>query len=209
MAQAIYTPNTNSIPRFLAHVQTAGVPPKVSGEYLKSVGFKSGNDRYLIPILKALKFLDSSGVPTDRWRSYRDKQKAKGVLAAAITEAYSNLFETYPDAYRRDNEALRNYFSTQSPGLNESTLQLVVRTFKVLCTDADFSSAAAAEEILEQEEVKEKGGGQHIRRTTGQSGDGLTININIQLQIPATDDATVYEKLFEAMNKTILRGRQD
>jgi hypothetical protein len=42
-----------------------------------------------------------------------------------------------------------------------------------------------------------------------QSGDGLTININIQLQIPATDDATVYEKLFEAMNKTILRGRQD
>ncbi len=209
MAQAIYTPNTNTIPRFLDLVQSAGVPPKVSGEYLKSVGFKSGNDRYIIPILKALRFLDPSGQPTDRWRAYRDKQKAKGVLAAAITEAYSSLFETYPDAYRRDNEALRNYFSTHSGSLNESTLQLVVRTFKVLCGEADFESVAATEEILEQPS-KDKGGAVKIQRVQSESSRALTININIQLQLPATDDASVYEKLFEAMNKTILaRGRQD
>ncbi len=101
MAQAIYTPNTNTIPRFLTLIQSAGVPPKVSQDYLKSVGFKSSNDRYLIPIMKTLGFLDTSGVPTDRWRAYRDKGRAKGVLAAAITEAYGSLFETYPDAYRR------------------------------------------------------------------------------------------------------------
>jgi len=208
MAQAIYTPTTTTIPRFLTLIQTAGVPPKVSQEYLQSVGFKSSNDRYLIPILKALGFLDSSGVPTDRWRAYRDKGKAKGVLAAAITETYSSLFETYPDAFRRDNEALRNYFSTHSSNLNDSTLQLVVRTFKTLCESADFESPAAAEEI-DRVVVKDKDKDLPPKPRPQDPGS-LIVNINIQLTLPATDDATVYEKLFEAMNKTILaRGRQD
>lgn len=210
MAQtAIYSPTPGSITRFLTHMQTLGVPGKVTNQYLVSVGFKSKNDRYLISILKSLGFLDSNGVPTDRWRSYRDKQKAKGVLAAAITEAYSGLFDVYPDAYRRDNEALRNYFSTHSGSLNESTLQLVVRTFKSLCADADFESPAASEEImLRTVPTKDK----EIAPTKPRHQDqgNLTVNINIQLQLPATDDATIYEKLFEAMNKTILaRGRQD
>jgi len=208
MASAIYTPTPASIPRFLAHIQTAGVPPKVSQEYLTSVGFKSTNDRPLIPVLKALGFLDSSAAPTERWRNYRDKGKAKGVLAAAITEAYSGLFETYPDAYRRDNEALRNYFSTHSSNLNESTLQLVVRTFKTLCEGADFASPAAAEEVLDHVKIKDKGATTTVH-TQAEHDGGLTVNINIQLTLPATDDYNVYEKFFEAMNKTILaRGRQ-
>ncbi len=206
---AIYTPTPASIPRFLAHMQTLGKPDKVTVQYLESVGFKSKNDRPLISILKSLGFLDSSGVPTSRWLAYRDKAKAKGVLAAGITEAYASLFATYPDAFRRDNEALRNYFSTHSGTLNESTLQLVVRTFKTLCAEADFSSSAAAEEIIEHTPtVKEKGAAAKIQRQQTEGG-ALTVNINIQLQLPATDDASVYEKLFEAMNKTILRGRQD
>ncbi len=208
MATAIYTPTPAAIPRFLEEIQTLGVPPKVTMQYLESIGFKSTNDRPIIGVLKALGFVDVNGVPTDRWRNYRDKGKAKGVLAAAITEAYSNLFEIYPDAYRRDNEALRNYFSTHSSNLNEATLQLVVRTFKALCGSADFASPAAAEEVLEQTTSKDR---IEVSKIKSQQSDGgaLTININIQLQLPATDDASVYEKLFEAMNKTILaRGRQ-
>jgi len=57
--------------------------------------------------------------------------------------------------------------------------------------------------------VKDEGSIKRVRRESVEGG-GLTININIQLQLPATDDASVYEKLFDAMNKTILaRGRPD
>src|SRR5258708_29964278 len=208
MATAIYTPTPAAIPRFLEEIQTLGVPPKVTMQYLESIGFKSTNDRPIIGVLKVLGFVDVNGVHTDRGGNYRDKGKAKGVLAAAITEAYSNLFEIYPDAYRRDNEAHRNYFSTHSSNLNEATLQLVVRTFKALCGSADLASPAAAEEVLEQTTSKDR---IEVSKIKSQQSDGgaLTININIQLQLPATDDASVYEKLFEAMNKTILaRGRQ-
>lgn len=208
-SQAIYTPLPTAISKFLTHIQGAGVPPKMTLQYLESVGFKSKNDRPLITIFRALGFIDASGTPTDRWRAYRDKGKSRGILAAAITEAYSSLFETYPDAYRRDNEALRNYFSTHSSNLNDKTLQLVVRTFKTLADNADFGSPAAAHEILEGTTTLERTTTRRIERESSGSG-GLTININIQLQLPASEDGSVYEKFFEAMNKTILaRGRED
>ncbi len=209
MAKAIYSTSPANIPRFLAVIQSAGEPSKVDGTYLKSVGFKSGNDAYLPPILKALGFLDSAGVPTERWRVYRNKQKAKGVMAAALLEAYPELFKTYPDACRRDNEALRNFFSTHSSGLAERTLQLVVRTFKTLCEHADFDAPEVEQEILERPLAKEGRQAPPADRYHEQQGP-ITVNINIQLQLPATDDASIYEKLFEALNKTILaRGRTD
>ena len=33
---------------------------------------------------------------------------------------------------------------------------------------------------------------------------GLTVNINLQLQLPATDDASVYDNLFSALRKHLL-----
>src|SRR5947209_8998599 len=90
--------------------------------------------------------LYTTGTPTERLRAYRDKAKAGGVLAAGIRQAYPELFETYPDAYRKDDEAIRNFFSSRTD-LGEATLALAVRTFKTLCEKANFEGAELAEEI--------------------------------------------------------------
>lgn len=201
MSEAIYTPNPASIPKFLSHIQSAGVPPKVSQQYLSSVGFKSSNDRYLLSVMKAIGFVDTSGIPTERWKEFRNKSRARRVLGLAVREAYSELFRTYPDAHRKDNEALRNFFSTHSSKLGESTLGLVVRTFKTLADNADFDADDLEELILE--EVTEK---KPPRPAPAAPAYVPAINVNIQLQLPATDDATVYEKLFEALRTKLLNG---
>ena len=203
MASVPYTPTPASIPKFLQHIQSAGVPAKVTQIYLVGVGFKSTNDRYLIAILKAIDFIDNSGTPTDRWRSYRDKAKAPGVLAAGIRHAYSELFETYPDAYRKDDEAIRNFFGSRTD-LGESTLGLAVRTFKALCEKANFEGPEVTEEIVEdigklaKVEVK-----QGKAASGGMGATSPVININIQLELPPTEDASIYEKLFAAMRKNL------
>src|SRR5439155_21417783 len=114
MADFPYSPHAASVKRFLEHVQKAGVPDKVTLKYLEKVGFKGKNDRYILGILKFLGFVDSTGVPTKMWRAYRNKEAARATLAAAMREAYGDLFRTYPDAHRKDNEALRNYFSAHT-----------------------------------------------------------------------------------------------
>ncbi len=199
MAKFPYTPQPAKAKPFFDHIQEAGVPPKVTIKYLESVGFKSSNDRYLISILKFVGFLDSSGAPTDTWHAYRHKENAPGVMAKAIRTAYSDLFNVYSDAYRRDNETLRDYFSTQRK-VSERTLDLIVRTFTVLCELADFEAVAV--DVPEAPTSIAPAPTLAIPSpTVSREPSGMTVNINIQLTLPATEDASIYEKLFAAMRK--------
>jgi hypothetical protein len=199
-----YTPQPASIKRFLSHVQSAGVPDKVTQKYLEKVGFKSTNDRYLIGVLKFVGFLDASGVPTKVWQSYRNKKTAGATLAAALRRCYADLFGTYPDAYRKDNEALRNYFSAHTK-VAESTLGLIVSTFKTFCENADFEGEQPPE--TDEAATEPKTPLVPPKRTPPKAlPTGLpAVNINIQLQLPATDDATIYDKLFAARKNTCFR----
>jgi hypothetical protein len=56
----------------------------VTNKYIESLGLKSTNDRYLVAFLKDLNFLNSDGVPTEVWHSYRHTGEAKRVMASAI-----------------------------------------------------------------------------------------------------------------------------
>jgi hypothetical protein len=68
-------------------IQKAQVPPRFTHDFLKTLGFKSTNDRSFINVLKGLGFLDSSSVPTQAYRDYRDKKAAATVLAKQLRQA--------------------------------------------------------------------------------------------------------------------------
>lgn len=201
-----------SIDRFLTVISSAGVPAKVDTNYLKSVGFKSGNDTALIKIFKTLGFLDGSGVPTDRWRSYKDSTKSKKVLGEAVKAAYSGVFGIYPDANRKDDEAIRNWIRTETGG-SDLAVQRMLSTFKTLVGNADFEGL---------EELSHTGG--VAQRTTSSNGQavqtpvisapiatksGPIVNVNIELQIPPTNDPVIYENFFAAMKKYLLDDGKD
>jgi hypothetical protein len=204
-----YHVNPVNLKKFLEHIQTAGVPSrKVTFQYVSSVGFKSTNDRAIITVLKAIGFLNKSGLATEVWRAYRNKSQSKRVLAAALRKAYPTLFATYPDANRKDTEALRNFFSSHS-SVGEGALGYMVRTFKTMADMADFESLAEPSPEVEvegegQEQQEEKGGAVVKHKVLSGTPNGMTVNINIQLQIPATDKADVYDSFFAAMKKHLL-----
>jgi hypothetical protein len=206
MADFPYSPHAAKVKQFLDHIQKAGVPEKVTLKYLVKVGFKSTNDRYILGILKFLGFVDAAGLPTKTWTDYRNRQTAGATLAAAMRRGYADLFRTYPDADRKDNEALRNYFSAHTK-VAESTLGLIVTTFKALATIADFEAAPSAGSGESAEDTAAPAR-RRAATTTRSDSDARsatpsapTININIQLQLPATEDAAIYDKLFAALKK--------
>jgi len=202
-----YHVNSPNIKRFLEHIQSAGVPPKVTFQYITSVGFKSTNDRAILTAMKFIGFVDSSGIPTKLWQAYRNKGQSSKVLADALKTAYKTLFDTYPDANRKDNEALRNFFSSHT-SVAENTVTLMVRTFKVMADMGNFDSpdeGSAVEEPTPEEEGAGAGGAGAVKRKLVLPGqNGMTVNVNIQLQIPATDKADVYDSFFAAMKKHLL-----
>ena len=185
-----YLANVASMKKFLEHIQSAGVPQKVTLQYIASVGFKSKNDRAILTVLKFIGFVDNSGVPTKLWQAYRVKSQSPKVLAGALKTAYKNLFDTYPDANRKDNEALRNFFSSHT-SVAENTVALMVRTFKTMADTGNFDSPDdVPEDDIDIEvpvlDVGEKGGGSAgviKRKLVSLTPNGMTVNINIQLQI--------------------------
>lgn len=206
MADLLYVQASGSIPKFLRHIQQAGVPGKLTMQYLLGAGFKSSNERGLIGMMRAVGFTDASNVPTDRWKAYRNTSKAKAVLGEGIRDGYAGLYGMYPDAHERSTEAIRNYFSTQAPSIGARALQMAVATFKALASEAVFTdsrderapSSADALPVANAPTVPV------ASRPVAAPSAFAQIAVNIELHLPATDDAEVYEKLFAAMRKHLI-----
>ena len=62
------TPSPKNVTEIFKKIQSIGVPTtKVTISYLKSIGFKSSYDGYLVGVLKSLGFVTADGSPSDRW----------------------------------------------------------------------------------------------------------------------------------------------
>jgi len=197
MPKAPYTPSPNNVKEFFQAIQNIGTPPKVDRSYFPSIGFKSSNDYYLVGVCKFLGFIDTTGIPTPKWNDFKDKEKAPQVMADSLRTAYSDLFTIYPDAQKRDDATLQNYFASKS-GVAAIVAKRMVQTFKNLCEFANFEAGSVIEHAILPASATPK------IKDVAQMMTGtrpITININIQLQLPATEDVNIYDSLFDSLKK--------
>lgn len=198
------------IGKFFSKIQSLNVPTSASTNWLPTIGgFGSNKDRPLIKILKFIGFITKSNKPTKRWRDYRDQSRSETVMADGIKQGYSALFEQYPDAYQRNDNDLRNFFSRHSDE-EEKLIVSTVDTFKALCALADFGqipeydtpegqeaidSAESSPPATEPKETPKSIGEQ--RSPTFSSG----LNINVQIHISSDAKPNQIDKIFESMAK--------
>jgi hypothetical protein len=129
-------------------------------------------------------------------------------LAEGIRLAYPGLFETFHDAHMKDNEALRNYFSTKTTA-GERVISAMVATFKTLVSMADFSEGGdrSSPTTAPTPPSRHEGGSGEKGLQTDQR---ITINVNVELVLPATKDKEIYDGLFQSLKKNILsKGAND
>jgi len=198
-----YTPLSGKIETYFKKFQEVGLPDKVNREWLKKIGFGSGNDYYIIRVLKYIGFIDDSNIPTELWKKYKNPELSKKILAFAIRTGYSELFNMYPDAYRKDREAIYAFFSIT--GKSEKTINMMVSTFQNLCKLADFEAEQPPqlEEQKKEEEMEEP----VMERVVHHRGI-RELHINIQLVLPETTDISVYDRLFESLKRHLLSDEE-
>jgi len=199
-----YTNVPSKIAPLFGKIQTTGIPLTVDKKWLSSVGFDKGPDATLLRVLKALKFLDGSGKPTDFWKSYKNKAKSKLVLAKAVRKAYSGLFDTYNNAHAANKEDIKNYMRSVS-GKADRTIDFMYTTFRNLCALSDFPGTPPTEEVLTGAKTEERPDvPDEITKVYKEFGEPVTININIQLTLPETKDIEVYDNLFKSLRKYMI-----
>lgn len=94
-----YTLKIGVIPAYFDAIQGAEAPDRFSMRFLANLDFASSNDRVLIGILKDLGFLNTDGVPQERYYQYLDKTQSDQVLAEGIQESYEDLFAVNKEAH--------------------------------------------------------------------------------------------------------------
>ncbi|MCY4146187.1 MAG: DUF5343 domain-containing protein [Chloroflexi bacterium] len=203
MADFPYAAVPNKLSTLLDKIQTVGVPAKADTSWLKTHGFKSSNDPSALRVLEFIGFIDSTKQPTDKWKGYRHKAKANGVLGAAIKEGYSVLYDALPEAHRRNEDDLENFFRVQSPKVGDQAISRTVKTFQALCLLADFSGTPT------NGAVTSNNGHMVSASTTKPLVAPLqevesaipTLHIDFQVHIAADAPPEQIDKIFESMAK--------
>lgn len=195
-----YTQKPGSIPAYFDAILNAEAPDRFTYRFLEKLEFKSTNDRLFVGILKDLGFLDTDGVPQQRYFEFHDKTQSRRVLAFAIREAFFDLFEVNKEAYKLTSEEAKNKFRTLYAGTKKDTvIGKISKTFTALCEYADFTSPGKKEPIKKEDKSKEsvKDKKADISAKPLVSLDSLQYHINIVL--PESRDQAVYDAIFKSL----------
>ncbi len=204
MAGYPYAQTKKSLKGTIDKMVTMDVPVKVDEDFFSSIGFSNPNDLAVVKVLRFLNFVDKADQPTPVWRSYRNPEEAKLVMANAIRTAYSDLFAQHPNANVVTNSELSTYFAANTNS-GPDVVRKTVSTFITLCEYADFGSES------DSGLFESNSNGAETRLEGQNNGNGIkppalpdqqpALHIDIQIHISPSADADQIDNIFRSMAK--------
>ncbi|TRO53978.1 hypothetical protein E2P71_05245 [Candidatus Bathyarchaeota archaeon] len=123
--------NTERLKKFVELVRDKPMPTgAASVDWLKANDFKDRQDAQFLEILELLNFVDAGRKPNQSWAAFQDKSKTTSVMAKNLREAYSFMFQKYPDASNQSDANLQQIFVDRKFGKDQAGR--AVKTFKTL-----------------------------------------------------------------------------
>jgi len=203
-----YLTQVKNLPQIFQAIRQAQPPERFTYKFLDGLDFKSTNDRPIIGVLKALGFVDESGVPKQPYFDYMDDERHKTVLADGIRRAYADLFKLNNKADEKDAAWVKNKLKILAQGAkSDVVLGRMAATFVALCKEADFSAPAIAPketkvEVPNDSPVTMPPNPDQSQAHSKQHRFALAYNIHIEL--PAVRDQTVYDAIFKSLRENLL-----
>ena len=204
-----YISGYGKIAPLLEKIAKAKIPDAFTVKYLdQTLGLKSTNDRQLIPLLKKLGFLDSSGKPTSEYAKLKgNKSTSAAAMAQAIRRAYAPLYAADENAHDLAPNELKGLVA-QVSGAEDQLIKFIVGTLNSLVKSADFTQVSASEEDDESdkdESMSEKNGKdaekeQNLGRRTEFNPD---FKFNIEIHLPSNGTEETYLAIFNALRKSL------
>jgi hypothetical protein len=196
-----YTEAYGKLGDFFSKLRDGQAPPQFTTQYLQDLGFKSNKQRAYIPLLKGLGFLSPEGKPTQRYNSYRDHSKSKGVMGEAIKEAYSDIFLIKTKPTTSDYAAVEGKFKSFHNTSDNVALNMR-KTFYALLSLADLDAKQThVETSINDTKTNEDSTEQNDNANPVTLNQPPGLHYNIQVHLPATKDIEVYNAIFKSLKE--------
>lgn len=212
-----YLVKTTDFDKFLDTIRNAQAPEKFTHKFLQDLGYKSTNDRLYIGMLKALGFLDDSSIPTTRYYNFLDPDQSNQMLKDGIEEAYEDLFAININAQDLSFTEVKGKLKSLTQGAkSDKVYSLMARTFKTLTEIVDWDEINSENNSIDKKdkseesnktEVIEKKDSQTNTSTKAQrklNKLSTDFHYNIQIHLPASRDASVYDAIFQSLKKHLI-----
>lgn len=214
-----YMVSNNKISQVLDKIRKAAEPPKFTHSFLKKIGFKSTNDRGIIPLLKKLEFLNEDGTPTSYYKELRDTTRYRFILRERIKELYNEIYSINTEIHEESEEVVKGAIS-RITGKDETSVNRYYATFRTLVDIAEFSDEEVEEDsdtVDDDDKGKEdKTGEEEGKKDKKPEGKSIPpiyppdnrkpqFHYNIQIHLPATTDISVYNAIFKSIKENLMQ----
>lgn len=197
----------NDVENYFSTIFSGQAPDTFSIKFLNDLGFKSSYDRQFIGVLKALGFLEDSGIPTKRYYEALDQSNRQKLVADGIKEAYNDLFMLDRNAQTLDISNIKGKFKTITEGKPaDTTINHMAKTFRALCDYADWSTPKEQvkkvnlqESIIDEKKSSHKDVSEELDKASS-----LNFKYDIHIHLPPSRDTGVYDALFTSLKKHLM-----
>lgn len=201
-----YLASPGLVPKVFAKIQEARRPERFTQDFLATkLGHSSGNAMAIIPLLKRMGFLASDGTPTRLYDQFRNQTTKGAAVAAGMRNAYKEVFDRNEYAADLSKDKLQaQLMEITGAAHDDRPLQLMVSTFQALKALADFEAPAMGEG---ESEAADKSVPVIPSPTVAHQAAkqvGLNVGYTINLNLPETTNAEVFNAIFKALKQNLL-----
>jgi hypothetical protein len=191
------------ITKALDKIKSAATPERFTQDFLSTkLALKGGSAKPVIPFLKRIGLLGSDGVPTERYKKFRNPVNTGTAAAEGLRQGFKPLYDRNEYAHDLNDKDLKGLI-VEATGLEPevSTVRAIIGSFKALKAFAKFDGETPEEEAKDFEEDGEE----QKTEEEGISRPRLGLSYTINLNLPATSDIAVFNAIFKSLREHLLR----
>lgn len=204
-----YITSPGNIDKALKGIAAAGVPEKVTQDYVKTIlKIPGGSGTQMTTYLKKINLVSSDGTPNELYKKYRNPNTSGQAIAKCIKHAYAPLYVRNEYMHELGEKELTGLIIEETGQAHDSNpVKLILSCIQRLKSFADFSESDAEEirEVVRPVKVDHTEANTPSLPTTERSNIGLNLGYTINLNLPATSDPAVFDAIFKSLKENLLR----
>jgi hypothetical protein len=209
-----YVTAPGNVERALNGIKAAATPDRVSQDFVKTIlKIPGGSGDQMTSFLKKIGFTNSDGTPSELYKKFRNSATNEQAAAGALDFGYAPLKKRNEYWYQLPDDKLKGLLLEETgQSADSNAIALVMACIKAIkkfakgtssSTDAAVANKAlpaAFEEVIQHQRPKPKG---------TNAGVGMNLSYTINLNLPATSDAAVFNAIFKSLKENLLETSSD